>query len=135
MRTLPSLCLAACFAMIPACATADPASSEAMSRVEQRAGLTVDIASKLWDWAEVGYQETKSSGLLQDMLAAEGFEIEAGVAGIPTAFVAEYGSVAPVIAVLAEFDALPGINQSQAPTRDTVPGKHAGQACGHNLST
>lgn len=133
MRTLPSLCLAACFAMIPACATADPASSEAMSRVEQRAGLTVDIASKLWDWAEVGYQETKSSGLLQDMLAAESFEIEAGVAGIPTAFVAEYGSGAPVIAVLAEFDALPGINQSQAPTRDTVPGKHAGQACGHNL--
>lgn len=133
MRALPSICLATCVALLPACATADPSTNQATSLVEQRSGLTANVASKLWDWAEVGYQETKSSGLLQDTLAGEGFDVEAGVAGIPTAFVAEYGSGEPVIAILAEFDALPGINQSSAPTRDPVEGKHAGQACGHNL--
>lgn len=133
MRAFPSICLATCVALLPACATADPSSNQATSLVEQRSGLTANVASKLWDWAEVGYQETKSSGLLQDTLAGEGFDVEAGVAGIPTAFVAEYGSGEPVIAILAEFDALPGINQSSAPTRDPVEGKHAGQACGHNL--
>ena len=133
MRAFPSVCLATCVALLPACATADPSTNQATSLVEQRSGLTANVASKLWDWAEVGYQETKSSGLLQDTLAGEGFDVEAGVAGIPTAFVAEYGSGEPVIAILAEFDALPGINQSSAPTRDPVEGKHAGQACGHNL--
>ena len=133
MRAFPSVCLATCVALLPACATADPSTNQATSLVEQRSGLTANVASKLWDWAEVGYQETKSSGLLQDTLAGEGFDVEAGVAGIPTAFVAEYGTGEPVIAILAEFDALPGINQSSAPTRDPVEGKHAGQACGHNL--
>ena len=133
MRAFPSICLATCVALLPACATADPSTNQATSLVEQRSGLTANVASKLWDWAEVGYQETKSSGLLQDTLAGEGFDVEAGVAGIPTAFVAEYGTGEPVIAILAEFDALPGINQSSAPTRDPVEGKHAGQACGHNL--
>ena len=133
MRAFPSICLATCVALLPACATADPSTNQATSLVEQRSGLTANVATKLWDWAEVGYQETKSSGLLQDTLAGEGFDVEAGVAGIPTAFVAEYGSGEPVIAILAEFDALPGINQSSAPTRDPVEGKHAGQACGHNL--
>ena len=133
MRAFPSVCLATCVALLPACATADPSTNQATSLVEQRSGLTANVATKLWDWAEVGYQETKSSGLLQDTLAGEGFDVEAGVAGIPTAFVAEYGSGEPVIAILAEFDALPGINQSSAPTRDPVEGKHAGQACGHNL--
>ncbi len=91
------------------------------------------IASSLWDWAEVGYQEEKSSKLLQSELAAVGFDVEAGVAGIPTAFMATYGSGGPVIGILAEFDALPGINQSKSPTRDPIEGKHAGHACGHNL--
>ncbi|MEM5515701.1 amidohydrolase [Henriciella sp. AS95] len=114
-------------------AAADPDTDKAASFVNQRPELTGTIASKLWDWAEVGYQETQSTKLLQDTLSGEGFEVNAGVAGIPTAFVAEYGSGEPVIGILAEFDALPGINQSQAPTREQVDGKHAGQACGHNL--
>ncbi|MEQ8558009.1 MAG: amidohydrolase [Henriciella sp.] len=131
MRILPSLCLAASLALAPA--YADTSTEKAMSLVEQQDALTGSLASQLWEWAEVGYQETKSSGLLQDTLSNEGFEVEAGVAGIPTAFVAEYGSGEPVIAVLAEFDALPGINQSSEPTRQQIDGKHAGQACGHNL--
>ena len=87
----------------------------------------------IWDYAELGYLETKSSERLQQVLASEGFEIQAGVAGIPTAFVASFGTGEPVIGVLAEFDALPGISQSRAPTRDILEDKHAGHACGHHL--
>ena len=114
-------------------AWSEPSSEQANSLVEQRSDMTQTLASQLWDWAEVGYQETKSTQLLQETLASEGFNVTAGVADIPTAFMAEYGSGEPVIAILAEFDALPGINQSSAPTREPVTGKHAGQACGHNL--
>jgi len=101
--------------------------------IDSRYSQTVDIASALWNFAEVGYQEEKSSALLRDTLAAEGFDIEAGVADIPTAFVATYGDTGPVIAILAEFDALPGITQDAVPTRTPMPGNAAGHACGHNL--
>ncbi|MDX1492435.1 MAG: amidohydrolase, partial [Longimicrobiales bacterium] len=77
--------------------------------------------------------ETESTALLQGELGAAGFDIEAGVAGIPTAFVASWGQGEPVIGILAEFDALPGINQSRSPERDPIPGKIAGHACGHHL--
>ena len=133
MRSLTALGLAACLTLVPACAHADPSASSAASMVDQHQDTTKEIASKLWEWAEVGYQEEKSTALLQDTLQQQGFEIEAGVAGIPTAFVAEYGSGGPVIAILAEFDALPGINQDASPERDPIAGKLAGQACGHNL--
>ena len=91
------------------------------------------VAASLWDYAEVGYQEERSSGLMQEKLAEKGFSVKAGVAGIPTAFVAEYGAGEPVIAILAEFDALPGINQAAEATRAPIEGKNAGHACGHNL--
>ncbi|MEQ8410599.1 MAG: amidohydrolase [Erythrobacter sp.] len=94
---------------------------------------TARVARALWDYAEVGYLENRSTGLLQSELEAEGFRIEAGIADIPTAFVAEWGEDGPVIAILAEMDALPGINQSARAVRDPVEGKHAGHACGHNL--
>ena len=64
------------------------------------------IALQIWDNAELGYQETESSKLLSDALEKEGFEINKAVAGIPTAFIAEFGSKGPVIAILGEFDAL-----------------------------
>ncbi len=101
-----------------------------LERNEARFG---SVAMDLWDYAELGYLETKSSERLQQVLASEGFEIQAGVAGIPTAFVASFGAGKPVIGVLAEFDALPGISQSRAPTRDILEDKHAGHACGHHL--
>jgi aminobenzoyl-glutamate utilization protein B len=94
---------------------------------------TAALARTIWEYAEVGYQETRSSALLQQTLDAEGFAIEAGVAGIPTAFVASHGDGGPVIAILAEFDALPGINQDAIPERLPIEDKTAGHACGHNL--
>ncbi len=92
-----------------------------------------EIALKIFDYAEVGYQETRSSALLQQTLADSGFEIDSGVAGIPTAFVASAGNGGPVVAFLAEFDALPGISQIVAPYRQLAENKTAGHACGHHL--
>lgn len=91
------------------------------------------VAKQIWDWAEVGYQETRSSALLQEQLRAAGFTIEPGVAGMPTAFVASFGQGKPVIAILAEFDALPGITQDAVPVRQVIQTKDAGHACGHHL--
>lgn len=94
---------------------------------------TAAVARQLWEWAELGYLENRSSDLLQSHLTEAGFEIEEGIAGIPTAFMAEWGEGGPVIAILAELDALPGINQDALPTRAPISGKGAGHACGHNL--
>lgn len=101
--------------------------------VEAEAGRTERVARQLWEFAELGYLELRSSNLLKDELRAEGFTIREGVAGIPTAFVAEWGAGGPVIGLLAEYDALPGISQSDSPVRETVPGKQVAHACGHNL--
>ena len=98
-----------------------------------RADRDTQVARSIWEWAEVGYQEVKSSGLLQQELAAAGFKVEAGVAGIPTAFVASWGKGEPVVGILAEFDALPGITQDAVPVRKPLPGRLSGHACGHHL--
>ena len=124
-------CLLAACAATPA--WPDAAESAALDEARSQAELTAYLSDSLWDWAELGYQEEKSSTLLQETLSDAGFTVTPGVADIPTAFVAEYGSGGPVIALLAEMDALPGINQSALPTRKGVNGKLAGHACGHNL--
>ena len=80
----------------------------------------------------MGYQEEKSAALLQQTLSDEGFSIKKGVAGMPTAFIAEYGSGSPVIAILGEYDALPGLSQQAIPEKKSND-KPAGHACGHHL--
>ncbi len=101
--------------------------------IDKRAKKYEQIAKSIWNFAEVGYQEEKSSGLLKKTLSDEGFSIKSGVAKIPTAFVAEYGSGQPVIGILAEFDALPGISQEVATQRQPIENQGAGHACGHHL--
>ena len=90
-------------------------------------------ALQIWEYAEVGYKEVKSAALHVQHLKDAGFTVETGVAGIPTAFVATYGTGSPAIGILAEYDALPGINQSASSERDPIVGKNAGHACGHHL--
>ncbi len=90
------------------------------------------IAQEIWSLAEMGYQEEKSSALLQQTLSDAGFAIKTGVAGIPTAFTAEYGSGSPIIGIMGEYDALPGLSQ-QAVSEKKSAGKAAGHACGHHL--
>ena len=90
------------------------------------------IAQQIWSYAEMGFQEEKSAALLQQTLSNEGFKVTKGVAGIPTAFIAEYGEGQPVIAILGEYDALPGLSQ-EAMAEKKSAGKAAGHACGHHL--
>jgi len=90
------------------------------------------LALDMWSLAEMGYQETESAQLMQDILAEAGFTITTGVAGIPTAFIAEYSQGGPVIGILAEYDALPGLSQNNTPYRESL-GESAGHACGHHL--
>ncbi len=92
------------------------------------------VALDLWDLAEMGYQETESVNILSSELKKEGFTITKGVAGIPTAFIAEYSNGGPVIGILGEYDALPGLAQSKSPFKEVVNNSTgAGQACGHHL--
>lgn len=91
------------------------------------------ISDAIWSYAELGFQEYKSSGLLTDTLEEAGFRIEQGVAGMPTAFVATYGSGKPVIGLLGEYDALPMISQKgRVPDREPVIEGAPGHGCGHN---
>ncbi|MFZ1806128.1 MAG: amidohydrolase [Cyclobacteriaceae bacterium] len=93
-----------------------------------------NIAQQIWEYAELGYQEDKSSALLQSELSKAGFKVEKGVAGIPTAFVSSYGSGQPIIGILGEFDALPGLSQEAfAPERKIKVDGAPGHGCGHNL--
>ncbi len=119
--------------LLVAVAFAQKDKNKVISNLENDQARYQDIALQIWDWAEVGYQETKSSALLAETLEKEGFSITKGVADIPTSFVAEYGSGKPVIAILAEFDALPGVSQMAIPTREAVVEGGAGHACGHHL--
>ncbi len=91
------------------------------------------MAKQIWCFAEVGYQEVKSSALLATELETAGFKVTRGVVGIPTAFVAEIGSGKPVIAILGEFDALPGLSQDATPLQKAIIANAAGHGCGHNL--
>jgi len=91
------------------------------------------IARQIWEFAEVSFCEAKSASLLQDKLREEGFSIEAGVAGLETAFVATYGKGKPVVGILAEYDALPGMSQDAVAKRKALVEGGAGHGCGHNL--
>lgn len=126
--------LACCLALAPlASLPAQTTKQDVVQKIDASKSTYADIAMKIWGYAEVGYQETKSSALLQEQLKKEGFEVKNGVAGIPTAFVASYGSGHPILAVLGEFDALPGVAQAAVPERSPIAGQIAGHACGHHL--
>jgi aminobenzoyl-glutamate utilization protein B len=103
------------------------------SSVDAQRAHTERVALQIWDFAEVGYQEERSSALLQQTLRDAGFSVQPNVAGMPTSFIASYGSGRPVLGILAEFDALPGITQQAVPERAPAEGKQAGHACGHHL--
>jgi len=95
--------------------------------------LYKQTALQIWNYAELGYKETNSSALLQQRLKENGFTVEAGVADIPTAFVATYGSGQPVIGILAEYDALPGLAQQAVPEKQPIANQKGGHGCGHHL--
>ena len=115
------------------CSSQDMAVDKAIELLTNNKGEFQNVATQIWEFAELGYLEEKSSALLQSKLQAQGFKIEKGVAGMPTAFMASYGSGEPVIAILGEYDALPGVSQTTDPERTKRPETNNGHACGHHL--
>ena len=110
-----------------------PAKRTAAGAVDARAAALTEASTRIWELAEIALKERESSGLLAALLEAEGFEVERGVSDMPTAFVATYGEGPPVVAYLAEYDALPGLSQTVSPTLEArIPGAN-GHGCGHNL--
>ena len=134
MRSILTLSLVL-LSFLPSLAAAQktPARTSIASSIDAKYRHYTSVADQIWNFAEVGYQETRSSALLQSELRNAGFTVRPGVAGIPTAFVAEYGRGKPVIGILAEFDALPGLSQQVSAERAPIAGSHAGHACGHHL--
>jgi aminobenzoyl-glutamate utilization protein B len=86
---------------------------------------------KIWEFAEVGYKESKSAALLEQELRQAGFSVEENTAGIPTAFTATWGQGKPVIAILGEYDALPSLSQDVAPERKPLVANGPGHGSGH----
>ncbi len=101
--------------------------------VDQHSAEYIETSKKIWQYAEMGYHEEKSSALLQQDLKAAGFSIQAGVADEPTGFIASFGQGKPVIGIMGEFDALPGLSQAAVPDRSPVVNSAPGHGCGHNL--
>lgn len=102
-------------------------------QVDSRSQQATKLADSMWNWAEMGYQEQRSSKAMQKALKREGFTIKTGIAGLPTAFVASYGTSGPVIGIMAEMDALPGFSQAAKPEKLAQEGMNSGHACGHHL--
>lgn len=130
------LCLAASIFSLPA-ATATHSLDERediLKKMDGRADYFGEMSRRIWEFAEVGYKENNSSSLLKAELRAAGFQIQENIAEIPTAFVATYGQGKPVIGILGEYDALPGLSQVAfiAEKRARVSGG-PGHGCGHNL--
>jgi len=92
-----------------------------------------DLSDRIWSYEEIAFQESKSSRDLAAFAEAQGFKVTRGVGEIPTAFTAEYGSGSPVIGILGEFDALPGLSQKTVSHKEPLHEGGAGHGCGHNL--
>jgi len=101
--------------------------------IEQKSDDLIALSDQIWEYAEVGLQEVRSAKIQQEFLQAEGFEIKSGVAGMPSAFVASWGSGSPVIGFLGEYDALPGLSQKVSPVKEPLRRGEPGHGCGHNL--
>lgn len=111
-----------------------PEKQQVIDEVDALESEIVDLSMELWNFSEIALKEHRSAELLASVLEAEGFTVERGVADMPTAFVAEWGSGKPVIGILAEYDALPDIGNDPVPARQARADGHPhGQGCGHNL--
>jgi len=107
--------------------------STLIQSIDGHSGELIAMSDEIWALAETAFEETKSSKILADYAEAQGFRVERGIIGIPTAFVASYGSGKPIIGILGEFDALPGVSQKAVSNKDPLHEGAAGHGCGHNL--
>jgi aminobenzoyl-glutamate utilization protein B len=124
--------------LIPALPTTPPdgdvkTKREAVALVEKRAQDLISLSDQVWSLAETALRETRSAAVLADYAERQGFRVTRGGAGMPTAFIAEYGSGRPIIGIMGEYDALPGLSQKAEPTRTPLLANAPGHGCGHNL--
>ena len=134
IRFLTVTCLVLLFPAGPIVAKgASPAKEAAVASIDRQQPEMIEMSDQIWAFAETALREVQSSALLADYAEAQGFEVERGVAGMPTAFIATYGEGEPVIGVMGEYDALPGISQKAQTTQEPYEEGAAGHGCGHNL--
>ena len=107
--------------------------SSVIASVEKHQQELINLSDSVWKYAETALKEYKSSKALSDYATKQGFRVTTTVAGMPTAFIAEYGSGKPIIGILGEFDALPGLSQKAQPTKEALKEEAPGHGCGHNM--
>ncbi|MFQ6004560.1 MAG: amidohydrolase [Woeseia sp.] len=114
--------------------SADDSLKEAVvASIDEQSGALISMSNQIWAHAEVALDETESAKVLVDYAEQQGFRVERGVAGMPTAFIASYGEGSPVVGILGEYDALPGLSQNASPVKGARVEGAAGHGCGHNL--
>jgi len=107
--------------------------AEAAAAVDKHQAELIGLADRVWAFAETALRETRSAAALADYAESQGFHVVRGVAGLPTAFTASYGQGRPIIGILGEYDALPGLSQKAQTTREPIEAGAPGHGCGHNL--
>jgi aminobenzoyl-glutamate utilization protein B len=107
--------------------------AQALASIEKRKGELIALSDRIWAYAETALREHKSAKALSDYAEHQGLKVERGIAGMPTAFIASYGQGSPVIGILGEFDALPGISQKASPVKEPLEEGAPGHGCGHNI--
>ena len=106
---------------------------ELLNSLEQKSSELISVSDNIWEAAEVAFREHKSADYLIKYAEENGLKVEKGLAGMPTAFTATYGEGKPVIGIIGEFDALPGLSQTTVPYKNELVEGGAGHGCGHNL--
>lgn len=130
-RLLPALLLAAI--LCTSVRAQSKLKADVRASVASQYEQLTDLSDRIWSYEEIAFQEAQSAEALQAYARANGFRIEENIGGIPTAFTAEFGSGKPVIGILGEFDALPGLSQETVPHKQPRNEGGAGHGCGHNL--
>ncbi|HMG93605.1 MAG TPA: hypothetical protein VK589_26285, partial [Chryseolinea sp.] len=108
----------------------NPKKDAVLKSIQNHEKELIKLSDDVWSYAETALKETKSSKALADYAESQGFRVKRGVAGMPTAFTAEYGSGKPIIGIMGEFDALPGISQKAQPTKEALVKDAGGHGCG-----
>lgn len=106
---------------------------QVVNSINNHASALTDLSDAIWEHAEIAFKENKSSEALASFAEEQGFTVKRGVGEIPTAFTAEYGSGKPIIGIIGEFDALPGLSQKTVPHKEPLVEGAPGHGCGHNL--
>ncbi|MCH7631740.1 MAG: amidohydrolase [Planctomycetes bacterium] len=125
--------VALCFTPVIAVAVDAANKNAAIGSVDKHRQELIRLSDQIWRFAETALRETKSARVLADYAQSQGFTVERGVSKMPTAFVATYGSGRPIIGIMGEFDALPGLSQKPVPQKEVLTPGAAGHGCGHNM--